>query len=253
MVDLGDRVGGEDEAEADDEPHAEPERDPGDDRQAGDVAGGEPGRRIKPVADRAAGDERKAERERDRIAGERGQRGQPVGHPDADMAERQAVVARQRQVAQRGEAEGEQDLVAAGRGKGGPELERIDAHQRAHKDRQRNGDDQDARRQTGAPQRDAMALDGRDESLNETRGIRGRRRAARRPVRGRASFLHLSHATFLWSRAAYRACADPAQAPDHRRGQHNDRLRDHASGAPRRGPQRHKRLRWRISEQRSPR
>ena len=83
-----------------------------------------PGRRVEPVADRAAGHQREAEGERDRVAGERGERRQPVGNLDVEVAEREPVVAGQREIAQRGEAEGHQDLVAAGRREGRLELAR---------------------------------------------------------------------------------------------------------------------------------
>ena len=56
--------------DADHEPHAKPEGDPGHDREAGDLAGGKPRRPIDPVADRGPRHQGKPERERKRIARE---------------------------------------------------------------------------------------------------------------------------------------------------------------------------------------
>ena len=69
-----------DRADADDESHAEPERDAGDDGEARDLSGGQAGARIDPVADGAAGDERETEREGDGVARERAERRGAVGH-----------------------------------------------------------------------------------------------------------------------------------------------------------------------------
>ena len=94
------------------------------------------GGRVEPVADRAAGHERESQGERDGVAGERGERGQPIGNLDPQMPERQAVVAGQREIAQRGEGEGQSDLVAAGRRDRRLELAEVDMQQRAHEDGQ---------------------------------------------------------------------------------------------------------------------
>ena len=121
--------------DADHQSHAEPERDPGHDREARDLAGGETRRPINPIADRGPCHQRKAERERKGVAREGRQRRQPVRNLDAQMAKRQSVIAGEREVAQRGEGEGEHELIAARPGDRRPELVRIDADERAHKDR----------------------------------------------------------------------------------------------------------------------
>ncbi len=90
MIDPADRLGVAEEADADDQAHAEPERDAGDDGQARHLAGRQPRRPVDPETHRAAGDQGKAERERNRIAGEGSERGQPIRHVSLEMPERQA-------------------------------------------------------------------------------------------------------------------------------------------------------------------
>src|ERR1700722_4845159 len=99
MIDLADRGRFEKEADADDQAHAEPESDAGDQRQAGDLARRKARRAVDPIADRAARDERKAEREGNRIAGERGERGEPIGDLNLQMPQRERVIAGEREVA----------------------------------------------------------------------------------------------------------------------------------------------------------
>ena len=60
------------------------------------------------------------------------------------MAQRQRVVAGQREVAQRREAERHRDLVAAGGGEGGLELAEVDADEDADEDDRREEDDRQA-------------------------------------------------------------------------------------------------------------
>ena len=137
MVDLGHRIGRREEARPDHQSHAEPERDPRHDRQARDLAGGEAYGPVDPVADRSPRHQRKPERERKRVAGEGRERRQPVGNLDPEVAERQRVIAGEREVAQPGEGEGEGDLIAAGPGDRRLDLVRVDANERADENRRR--------------------------------------------------------------------------------------------------------------------
>ena len=161
VVDFSHRVGSGDEADADDESHAQPECDAGDHGQACDLSRRQAGGRIEPVADRAARHQRESQGERDGVAGERGERGQPVGNLDPQMPERQAVVAGQGEIAQRSEGESQSDLVAAGRRDRRLELADVDMQQRAHEDGQRDADDEKARRQSEPPQSAPSALEER--------------------------------------------------------------------------------------------
>ena len=113
------------------------------------------------------------------------------------MLERQPVIAGERKVAQRREGEGEHDLIAAGAGDRGLELGRIDVEQRPQENRERNRDDDRARRHAEAPERGAAARDRVDEARGECRRLLRRRLCDRRPVRSRASFLGLRHTFFL--------------------------------------------------------
>ncbi len=196
MIDVGDRIGRRQEPGSDHQPHAEPERDPRHDREARDLARGETRWRIDPIADRGPRHQRKPERERKGVAGEGRQRRQPVGNLDAQMAKRQSVIAGQREIAQRGEGEGEHELIAARRGDRRLDLVRIDADKHAQKDGERAGNDDDAGRDAQPPKRGTVTRNGVDQAIDECRRLR-RRRFDRRPVQSRASFLGLRHATFL--------------------------------------------------------
>ena len=128
-------------------------------------------RTVDPKTHRAAGDQGKAERERNRIAGERGERGQPIRHMDLEMLQSQAVVAGQGEIAQSGKAEGHRDLIAAGRGEGRFELLRIDANERAEEDDRRNRNDQQAEDKAEAPQLRPARFDRRGPSREPVGGI----------------------------------------------------------------------------------
>ncbi len=181
MIDVGDRIRRRQEPRADHERHAKPERDSGHGGQTGDLPGGEPCRSINPIANRSPGHQRKPKRERKRVARERRDRRQPVGNLDLKVTKRECVIAGERKVAQRREGEGEQELVAARSGNRGLELIGIDAEDRVDKDRQRAGDDDEARGQAKPTKRRTVTRNGVDQTIDECRRLWGRR-FDRRPV-----------------------------------------------------------------------
>ena len=221
MIDPADRLGVADEPDPDDEAHAEPEGDAGDDGQARHLARRQPRRAVDPEAHRAAGDQRKAEGERNRVAGERSERGQPIRHVDLEMPQGQTVVAGQGEIAQRGKPEGHRDLVAAGRREGGLELLRIDANERADEDDRRNRNDQQAEGQPQSPQQRPARRDRRRPSREAVVGI-GRPAVAGVLVAGRAFLGLMRHPRPLL--LASRPPISLARAPGKRASSDGDAL-----------------------------
>ena len=155
-IDFGDRIGIGNEADGEHEAHSQPKGDARDHGEARNFSGGEAGRAVEPEAHRPSGDEREAQRERDRIARERGERRQPVGNLGADMAQREPVIARQREIADRDEPERHRDLIPARGGEGRLEFAGVNPDQRATEDEGRNRDDQDAERHPESVQQNAV-------------------------------------------------------------------------------------------------
>ena len=95
---------------------AEPEGQPGDETDFGDLDDGEPPAGIDPVAHRAAGEDAGADIVADRVAGEAGERRDAIGHLEAaDRAQREQIVEGQRQVAGGDEQAGDDEGVPVGR------------------------------------------------------------------------------------------------------------------------------------------
>src|SRR5579883_1544228 len=173
MIDLADRRRLADEADADHQAHAEPEGDAGDEGETRHFPRREAGGSVNPVADRPGGDQREAQREGDCVAGEGGERGQPIGRLGAQMAQRQRIVAGQGEVAQAGQEEGAGDLVATGAGDRRPELPDVDPEKGAREEEERDGDDDQAGGDAEPMQQRLPAFEGGDEPFEPLRRGRG--------------------------------------------------------------------------------
>jgi len=86
VVDRADRTGVKGKPRAKHENIAEPECHAGHYGETSDFARRQSGLRIDPIADRACGDQRKAEGERNRVARERGQRRRLIGNAGGKLA-----------------------------------------------------------------------------------------------------------------------------------------------------------------------
>ena len=124
---------------------AEPEGQPGQETDFGDVDRVQPPGRIDPVAHRAAGEDAGADIVADRIGGEGGKRVDAVGNVAvADRADREPVIEGQGEIARRHEQGRQRDLARLGALDGFDHLIGVDAAEHVIEHVARNGDDRDA-------------------------------------------------------------------------------------------------------------
>ena len=153
MIDLRERDRAEDEPERGERRHAEPEGERRKERDRHDLARGETRLGVDPVARRDPRQERKAEREGEGVAGERGEARDAQRRAPVEHVQRQKVVTQERDIGGERRRGGEEEASRRGRLERGDEFLEAQIDDDAAEKIHRAGEERDGeRRAEPAPQ-----------------------------------------------------------------------------------------------------